>query len=298
MTAAGPDVGPAPMEHAPARPPVAVIGNLVRDIVAGAPPRPGGAVFYQARVFAEIPHGRDIRLITRCAPEDRELLGKPLEEYGLPVTWRPARETQTFDFHYEGETRVMEIVALGDPWTPDDVEGWVAQAMGDAEWIVLGALTRADFPPETLVALRREGRQLLVDAQGLVRRGTLGPLVRDGKVPPESFAAVRVLKLNDAEARALVGSTEPEDLRRLCVPEVVLTLGSQGSVVITAADAEHVPAVPVEGSIDPTGAGDTFWVSYLVARSDGAGPVEAARRASELTSAFLSRRHEEGAWRA
>lgn len=283
-------------EPAP-RPPVVVIGNLVRDVVAGAPPRPGGAVFYQARVFAEIPHERDIRLVTRCAPEDRELLLEPLEELGIPVAWRPARETQTFAFHYEGERRVMEIVALGDPWTPDDVEGWVSQAMGDAEWIMLGALTRADFPPETLVALRREGRQLLVDAQGLVRRGTLGPLVRDGKVPPESFAAVRVLKLNDAEAEALVGSTDAVALRRLCVPEVVLTLGSQGAVVITASDEEHVPAVEIDGPVDPTGAGDTFWVAYLVARSQGALPVEAARTAAELTAAFLAARREAGGWR-
>jgi sugar/nucleoside kinase (ribokinase family) len=280
------------------RPPVVVIGNLVRDIVAGASPRPGGAVFYQARVFAEIPHERDIRIITRCAPADRELLVRPLEAFGLPVTWRPARETQTFDFHYEGETRVMEIVALGDQWTPDDVEGWVSQAMGDAEWIVLGALTRADFPPETLAALRREGRQLLVDAQGLVRRGTLGPLVRDGKVPPESFSAVRVLKLNEAEAEALVGSTDAMDLRRLCVPEVVLTLGSKGAVVVTASDEEHVPAAEIDEPIDPTGAGDTFWVSYLAARSQGAMPVEAARRATELTATFLATRHETGLWRS
>ena len=285
------------VESVGARPPVAVIGNLVRDVVAGASPRPGGAVFYQARIFPELPHGRDVRLVTRCAAEDRDLLVRPLEEFGLPVTWRPARETQCFDFHYEGDHRVMEVVALGDPWTQEDVHGWVSQAIGDAAWIMLGALTRADFPPETLAALRREGRQLLVDAQGFVRRGTLGPLVRDGEVPPESFAAVRVLKLNDLEAEALVGSTEPEDLRRLCVPEVVLTLGSQGSVVVTAADAEHVPAVPIDDPVDPTGAGDTFWVAYLVARSHGASPVEAARSASEITSAFLSSRHEEGAWR-
>lgn len=278
-------------------PAVAVIGNLVRDVVAGSAPRPGGAVFYQARVFAEIPHEREVRLITRCAPGDRDLLVTPLEAFGLPVFWRPARETQAFDFHYEGEHRVMEIVALGDPWTPDDIEGWVAQAMGDAEWILLGALTRADFAPETLAALRRDGRQLLVDAQGLVRRGTLGPLVRDGMVTPETFAAVRVLKLNEVEAEALVGSLEPRDLRRLCVPEIVLTLGSTGAVVVTASDAEHVPATPVEGEVDPTGAGDTFWVSYLVARSQGAMPVEAARHASKLTATFLAERHETGIWR-
>lgn len=279
-------------------PTVAVIGNLVRDVVAGAPPRPGGAVFHQARVFGALGRTEDVHLVTRCAPEDRELLVEPLGSFGLPCTWRPARETQSFSFHYEGERRVMDVVALGDPWTPDDVEGWVAQAIGDTAWIMLGALTRADFPPETLAALRRNGRQLLVDAQGFVRRGTLGPLVRDGGVPPESFASVRALKLNEAEAAALVGGTEPDDLRRLCVPEVVLTLGSQGALVVTAATADRVDATPIEGAVDPTGAGDTFWVSYLVARSDGADPVEAARTAAETTSRLLAEPHPAVSWRS
>jgi sugar/nucleoside kinase (ribokinase family) len=278
-------------------PPVAVIGNLVRDIVAGAPPRPGGAVFYQARVFSALGHTEDVHLVTRCAPEDRELLVAPLERFGLPVAWRPARETQSFSFHYEGERRVMEVVALGDPWTPDDIDGWVAQAIGDTKWIMLGGLTRADFPPETLAALRRDGRQLLVDAQGCVRRGTLGPLVRDGKVSPESFASGRALKLNDAEAMALVGSPEPADLRRLCVPEVVLTRGSRGALVVTASTADRVPATPIEGTVDLTGAGDTFWVSYLVARTEGAEPAEAARSASETTSRLLSAPHPAASWR-
>lgn len=278
-------------------PDVAVIGNLVKDVVAGSAPRPGGAVYYQARVFAALGRTEGVRLVTRCAPADRALLLEPLEAFGLPVTWRPGRETQTFGFHYQGERRVMEVEALGDPWTPDDVEGWVAQAIGDTQWIMLGALTRADFPPETLAALRAGGRQLLVDGQGLVRRGTLGPLVRDGKVPPESFASIRLLKLNDSEARALVGSIEPRDLRRLCVPEVVVTLGSRGALVVTADAAREVPAVPLGEPVDPTGAGDTFWVAYLEARADEAPPADAARHAAEVTTRLLAGEHPRSSWR-
>jgi sugar/nucleoside kinase (ribokinase family) len=267
---------------------VAVIGNLVKDAVGGAPPRAGGAVFYQARAFGRIAPSADVHLVTRCATDDRDLLVPPLEEFGLPLTWRPARETQAFTFRYEGERRIMEVAALGDPWTPDDIEGWVSQAVGDAPWVMVGALTRADFPAETLAALRTQGRQLLIDGQGFVRRGTLGSLVRDAHVPPEAFASVRGLKLSDSEARVLVGSTEPDDLRRLCVPEVVVTRGSQGTLVVTAERAELVPATPVDEPVDPTGAGDTFWVAYLVARSNGALPIEAAHTASETTSAILA----------
>jgi sugar/nucleoside kinase (ribokinase family) len=267
---------------------VAVIGNLVKDVIGGAPPRAGGAVFYQARAFGRIAPGTDVHLVTRCAADDHDLLVPPLERFGLSLTWRRARETQTFSFHYEGERRVMEVGALGDPWSPDDIDGWVSDAMGDAPWVMIGALTRADFPPETLSALRTQGRQLLVDGQGFVRRGTLGSLVRDAHVPPEAFASVRGLKLSESEARVLVGSTEPDDLRRLCVPEVVVTRGSQGTLVVTAERAEHIAATPIDGPVDPTGAGDTFWVAYLVARSNGALPVEAAHTASETTSAILA----------
>jgi 2-dehydro-3-deoxygluconokinase len=128
-----------------------------------------------------------------------------------------------------------------------------------------------------------------------VRRGTLGSLVRDAYVPPEAFASVRGLKLSESEARVLAGSTEPADLRRLCVPEVVITRGSHGTLVVTAESAEHIPAVPIDEPVDPTGAGDTFWVAYLVARSNGALPVEAARAASETTAAILDPSSGQGA---
>ena len=71
------------------------------------------------------------------------------------------------------------------------------------------------------------------------------------------------------------------------MPEVLLTLGSQGAWVITPEIVEHVPAVPVEGAVDPTGAGDTYSVTYLVQRVAGAEPVEAARVAAATVSAFL-----------
>jgi sugar/nucleoside kinase (ribokinase family) len=99
-----------------------------------------------------------------------------------------------------------------------------------------------------------------------------------------------VLKLNEHEARILAGGVDPDDLRRLDVPEVVLTLGSSGSLVVTADRHERIVAEPVTGEVDPTGAGDSFSLAYLIARADGAEPVEAARRASTVVSALLASR--------
>ena len=155
-----------------------------------------------------------------------------------------------------------------------------------AEWVNVCALTGTDFPSETLAALTADGRRLIVDLQGLVRTATIGPLHTDGQVG-DALRHVEVLKLNDEEAETLVGSAEPHALRALGVPEVLLTLGSQGAWVITPESAEHVAAVPVGGAVDPTGAGDTYSVTYLVQRVAGAEPVEAARVAAATVSAFL-----------
>ena len=118
----------------------------------------------------------------------------------------------------------------------------------------------------------------------------MGPLKLDANYDPDLLRHVAILKVAEEEARVLVGDAEPESLAELGVPEIVLTLGPAGSVVIVRGSAEHVPALPVEGGADPTGAGDAFAAAYLAARADGRAPGSAARRATALVAALLMRR--------
>ena len=259
---------------------IAVIGNLSRDVVAGADPRPGGGVFWSTRALARI--GADAFVTAACSSEDRPLLLPPLEAFGLPVTWQESPSTAAYNFHYEGDRRVMRVDSVGAQWSPEQA---VAAAQG-ASWIDACALSRGDFPSETLAALTVDA-ELLLDAHGLVRTPTLGPLRTDADVG-DALEHVDILKLNDEEAETLVGSADPERMRELGVPEVILTLGSQGAWVVTPTLLEHIPAIPVDGPVDPTGAGDTYSVTYLVQRARGAEPVEAARVASETVSALLA----------
>jgi sugar/nucleoside kinase (ribokinase family) len=198
------------------------------------------------------------------------------------VTWHESSTTSAYSFHYEGERRIMWQDAVGDPWSAERA----AEAAGDAVWIDVCALARTDFPPETLAALAVGDRRLLVDLQGLVRTPAIGPLRTDSDIG-DVLHHIHVLKLNDEEAETLVGSADPERLRTLGVPEVLLTLGSHGAWVVTPDLVEHVASVPVGGPVDPTGAGDAYSATYLVQRAAGAEPVEAARVAAATVSTLL-----------
>jgi sugar/nucleoside kinase (ribokinase family) len=265
---------------------VAVVGNLSVDRVADGPPRAGGPVYYAALAATRL--DADVRIATRCAVADVSVVLGPLDRTGIPVAWQPSDATTAFSFHYDGERRTMHVDAVGHAWLPGDVTGWVAHTLDGADWVHVGALLRSDFPAVTLEALA-QGRRLLVDAQGLVRRAQCGPLVRDGDLDRGCLASIQALKLSENEASMLVGGTDAASLRTLGVPEVILTLGSAGSVVVTRDAVKRVNVEPVAVS-DPTGAGDTYAIGYAVARAAGAEPVAAARRASALVADVLAAR--------
>ena len=265
---------------------IALIGNLSLDRVAGGEPRPGGGVFHGARAAAAV--GADVAVATRCARADREVALAPLEALGVAATCVDARETTAFSFHYEGDHRVMTVDAVGDPWTEGDVAGWAAPLVRDARWVLVAGLLRTHFPAETVAALARDGRRVLLDAQGLVRLARTGPLARDGDVARRVLEHLAVLKVSENEARILAGGTEPAALRALGVPEVVLTLGSQGALVVEPEGATPIAPHPAPDNVDPTGAGDAFSLVYLDGRARGLSPGAAAERASEAVAALLT----------
>src|ERR671937_1160597 len=263
-------------------PSLAVVGNLSLDRVDGGPPRPGGAPFHAARALRAL--GSRALVAAKCAEADRRALLPPLIGLGVPVLWRAGAATASFSFRYEGDRRQMTVDAVGDPWEPAEVRG-----LGRVRWVHAGAIARSDFPAETLAELARD-RRGSVDGQGLARPARTGPLELDAAYDPEVLRHVSVLKLAEEEARALVGEPDEDALRSLGVPEVVVTLGSSGSLVLADGRLERVGAVPVGGAIDPTGAGDAFAVAYLVSRQSGHAPIAAARRATALVSGLLARR--------
>jgi sugar/nucleoside kinase (ribokinase family) len=146
-------------------------------------------------------------------------------------------------------------------------------------WLHVAPLARSDFPAETLARAAR-GCRLSLDGQGLVRPARLGGLVLDTHFDPEMLRHVWALKLNDEEAEIIGG------VDRLGVRELLLTHGSHGATIHWNGRSELVRAFDV--GADPTGAGDSFCIAYIAARSSGVAPPEAARRATSVVAAVLT----------
>ena len=260
--------------------PLGVIGQLSLDAVAGTPPRIGGGSWHAGRALRAL--GRSAVVVARCGDAERAPFLRRLATLGLPVTLVAGGETTRFSFSYDADgARTMRVEAAGDPWLPDDTP---APLLRRVEWVHVAPLLRGDFPPSSLERIAR-GRRVLLDGQGLVRVRREGPLSLDADFDRAVLRHVAILKLAEEEARAIVGESDLEELRGLGVPEVVVTFGLAGSLVLARGASERVRARAVDA--DPTGAGDAFAVAYLDARAAGHAPVSAARRATALVASLL-----------
>jgi len=262
--------------------PVAVIGPLARDVVDDEESRIGGGPWHAGRALRAL--RQEAVLVAKCGERERPDYLHRLAGLGLPVSLAAAGETTAFAFHYDSEgRREMRVAAVGEPWREEDEP---ERRLRGVEWVHVAPLLRGDFPPETLERIARRC-SVLLDAHGLVRARRLGPLQLDDDFDRALLRHVSILKLSEEEARAVVGDADLEELRGLGVPEVVVTFGGEGSLVLARGTSTRVASQAVPG--DPTGAGDAFSVAYLSARAEGREPLPAAHRASALVSMLLAR---------
>jgi sugar/nucleoside kinase (ribokinase family) len=261
--------------------PLAVIGPLARDVADGRGSRIGGGPWYAARALRAL--RQEAIVVAKCGEPERRSYLRRLAALGLPISLAAGGETTAFSFSYDAEgRREMRVETIGEAWREEDEP---ERALRRVEWVHVAPLLRDDFPAEMLERMARR-RRLLLDGHGLVRVRRLGPLTLDGDFDRTILHHVSILKLAEEEARAILGNDDLEELRELGVPEIVVTFGAGGSLVLTHEAGVRVAARPARG--DPTGAGDAFSVAYLSARAGGHRPISAARRASALVSALLS----------
>lgn len=102
---------------------------------------------------------------------------------------------------------------------------------------------------------------------------------------PAMLANVDILTPNASEARLLLGLPPDADVataelaQRLLdygVGSVVITQGERGALIVDAAGATQIPAIPIQ-AVDVTGAGDSFNAALAVSLGDGLNLADAAR---------------------
>ena len=258
-----------------------MIGPLSRDVVLGRAERIGGGPWYAGRALRAL--RQEAIVVAKCGEADRRPYLRRLAALGLPVSLAAAGETTSFSFRYDADgNREMRVDAIGEPWGESEEP---ERALGRVEWVHVAPLLRDDFPPETLERIARR-RRVLLDGHGLVRARRTGPLALDADFDRTLLRHVSILKLAEDEAQTILDGADLEELRELGVPEILVTFGAGGSLVLTREAAVRVTARPARG--EPTGAGDAFSVAYLSARAGGHRPVSAARRASALVTGLLS----------
>ena len=268
---------------------ICCIGHITKDKIV-TPTRTvymaGGTSFYFSYAINQLPKHVSFSLVTAMDPTEKEPVEKMLRA-GIDVALHSSRNTVFFENIYgeDQNDRKQRVLAKADPFT-------IGQ-LGNVEAKVfhLGSLLSDDFSPEVVAYLATKGR-VSIDVQGYLRE------VRDEKVYPVDWKdKLRVLKntyylkVNETEMETITGLKKPHDAAKLIhswgVAEVIITLGSDGSLIYAADTFHEIPAFPPIEVVDATGCGDTYSAGYLYKRLQGATPTEAGKFAAAMCTIKL-----------
>lgn len=165
----------------------------------------------------------------------------------------------------------------------------VLGAAGDADWVVMTGSVPPGIPADwyaRMVPLVRErGARVAVDTSDdpLKALSERLPECAPDLVKPNSVELGQLCGADGEalEEAAMAGHYEPvvEAARRLAgIPQVLVTLGGSGALLVTADQAWHAVARPVEVR-STVGAGDSSLAGFLLALSRGDNPAQCLRTA-------------------
>jgi sugar/nucleoside kinase (ribokinase family) len=249
---------------------ICCIGHITLDKVVtprSAVFMAGGTAFYFSNALSRM--NVRYRLVTAVASDGMAAVGN-LRLAGVDVTVLPSANTVYFENIYgdNQDHRTQRVLRTADPFPAAKL------ADVDARIFHLGPLLAGDIPLDLIRTLAVKGK-ISLDAQGYLRE------VEDQQVKPidwpekrEALKFVSILKTNESEMAVLTGQTGIRHGARILadwgVKEVVITLGSQGSVIYVDQRFHDIPAyVPTTSVVDATGCGDTYMAGYLYQRSKG-----------------------------
>jgi sugar/nucleoside kinase (ribokinase family) len=242
----------------------------------------GGTAFYFSNAMSKL--GKDYILVTAVAPREMNFISD-LRAAGVTVEALPSAYTVYFENIYTADQdhRTQRVLQTADAFTVDQL------AHIDARIFHLGPLLSGEIPVALVKALSKKGIVSL-DVQGYLR------VVRDKNVHavdwPDKVEALRyvdILKASLSEMEVLTGHTDIRKgagtLAAWGVSEVVITMGSKGSLVLKDHTFYDIPAYnPGTAVMDATGCGDTYMAGYLYQRLNDRRPQDAGEFAAAMAT--------------
>ncbi len=287
-------------------PKVTVVGSLNVDLVCRAPRRPGtgetlfgdafdiftgGKGFNQATAAARL--GAEVTLIGNVGADlfgDMLLAATENERINSRfVTKRTDVGTgvATIVIEPDGDNSIIVVPRANMALTTTDIDA-AADDIANADVLLLQLETPV-AASEHAAAIAKTHRTTVI----------LNPAPAQ-PLPDSLLAFVDILTPNQSETELLSGVKVDthEDARRAAEvlrarmvgatgTAVILTLGEQGALLLTATESEHVSALAVD-AVDTTGAGDAFCGALATALASGATLQAAVKFANAAGAAAVT----------
>ena len=263
---------------------ICTIGHITLDKVVTSQSvkfMPGGTSFYFSKAIEQF--DLNYTLVTALGKEEAYIVDG-LRESGIEVRTLPSEFTVYFENIYSHnqdhrEQNVLHTAASFDVPQMPELEARIFH---------LGPLLSDDISVELVKHLASKG-EVSLDIQGYLR------YVKDKKVfyrdwadKLEALPFITYLKANEFEMQAITGTSDVSDgaryLAEMGVKEVIITLGSKGSVIYAHGIFHEIPAYKPAAIMDATGCGDTYMAGYLLQKVKGAS----IQRAGEFGAAMAT----------
>ncbi len=212
---------------------------------------------------------------------------KMLQEHGVNTEGLQIKQGQKSFFwsgkyHNDMNTRdtlVTELNVLGDfdPVIPESYQ--------DCEYLMLGNLS-PQVQQTVINRLKKRPKLIVMDTMNFWMEVALDDLKK-------TISMVDVLSINDEEARQLTGEYSlvkaAKKVMKMGPDIVIIKKGEHGALLFRDNKVFFAPALPLEETFDPTGAGDTFaggFIGYLA--KTGNTSFENMKKAIIYASAMAS----------
>ena len=268
------------------------IGHITHDRII-TPQQPdgvdcaGGTAYYVAWAMQHLPQDVSFGVVTAVGSDLNHEVEK-LAGAGIDITNTESPTSVFFENKYgqNMNNRRQRVLSKAAPFTISQLKD------AEADVFHLGTLLVDDFAPEVVEYLAGRGK-VCIDVQGYLRE------VRDQQVYavdwPDKLRVLQstdILKVNEHEIAVLTyGEKDLHRAARLIhswgVREVLITLGSYGSIIYANDKFYEIPGFPPRKVVDATGCGDTYAAGYLYARAHGADYTEAGHLAAAMCTLKL-----------